>query len=372
MSDLKYRPFITNPGTGLALPPEPVTVYEHMLALNHPQDNPDVHPTWIYAPLSAVPLPLSKIPDADPQQRWAGINPRLMANPLMWLPKHLAYPYRFEDSETEPPSEWIFRVLTEIMGAPPVEISNRYWIRLHEYNGTPLQAPANLDDDVLPVLEYDVEKMRLLREATPLEIQHLTPLYDQASGFWLDIPASHGIDLDTVEGATRMRDWLNGGPDPILDAIDVSLMLACPDRDPDWAEYAIHRPMIYLEHPEIEPRSLLQDTELAACGLLGADIIKRLDANPETDPDILTHYVLLMREFMPLMSETDDTEYTRMLTRILDGHTSGVDAVAVITDLCETVIDAVGDVVYRLEDWHTCEQWEILRELESRHEIRLQ
>ena len=59
-------------------------------------------------------------------------------------------------------------------------------------------------------------------------------LYEPEIGF-ADILFAHGIDVDTDAGASRVSAWLAGGSDPVLDAIDITDMLARPEsEDEDW------------------------------------------------------------------------------------------------------------------------------------------
>lgn len=372
MPQLKYRPFITQPGEGVTLGTDPLKTYEHMLNLNQPNPNHPKQPTWIYTPLANIPLPLSTIRDANPQQRWQGADPQLMRLPLMWLPKRLAYPYRFKNSEIETPDEWALRLLTELTSGGPIELAGKQWIRLHQYHGVPLQVPADLSTNEMPLLEHDLEPMRLLREATPMEIQHLTPLFDSETGYWLDIPASFaGVNLDTEEGLSRMQAWLDGNPDPELDNIDVELMLSVPDRNPDWAEYTIHRPMIYLEHPEVPPSSFFEDMRYAGQFTLTAAILNRLNTPDPLDDTIVTHLAILAREYLIGFSETDDTDHAKIAAQIVNGTLTGAEARALLAAAVSSVGDVLRPVTYRIEDWVTGGQRELLWELSAKHKINL-
>lgn len=372
MPQLKYRPFITQPHQGLTLGTDPLKTYEHMLDFNQPDPDYAKQPTWIYTPLANIPIPLSPTRDAQPQQRWQGADPELMRLPLMWLPKRLAYPYKFENSDIETPDEWAMRVFTEITNSSPIELAGKQWIRLHEYNNVPLQVPADLSTDEMPLLEYDLEPMRLLREATAMEIQHLTPLFDPDTGYWLDIPASFaGVNLDTEEGLSRMQAWLDGSPDPELDNIDIELMLSVPDRNPDWAEYAIHRPMIYLEHPEVEPRSLLEDMRYAGQFSLATSILDRINTLSPLDAETLQHLALVSQEHVIGMAPSDGTEHSQAVEEIACGALAGAEAEAALFDAMVFAGTILRPVTYRIEDWVTGGQRELFWELSTRHGITL-
>lgn len=131
-------------------------------------------------PLLAVPIPrYFDIPEG--QRRWKGVNPAVLWHPLFWLPPRVADRYELSDDDGD----------------------------------------TELEDD-------DTWAVRVALEMT------LSGLYDPADGSWVDILHLAGIDITTVASQARVRAWLNGAADSVLDAIDLSDYLTVND-DPDWA-----------------------------------------------------------------------------------------------------------------------------------------
>ncbi|MFS0884966.1 hypothetical protein [Aeromicrobium sp. 179-A 4D2 NHS] len=129
--------------------------------------------------LSAVPIPDYR--EIEPgRRRWEGTRPEFMWHPLMWLPERLAYRYS----------------ITTTDGRTIGEITPVYTIRVI----SELSAAG---------------------------------LYDTETGTWLDVLSV--VDLDITDPAVqeRVAAWLDGNPDPILDEIDLSVMLV--NDDPEWA-----------------------------------------------------------------------------------------------------------------------------------------
>lgn len=133
------------------------------------------------SPLLSVPIPrYYDIPEG--QRRWKGVNPAVLWHPLFWLPPRVADRYELT-GENEDETE--------------------------------------LEDD-------DTWALRVALEMT------LSGLYDPADGSWVDILHLSGIDITTGAAQARVKAWLDGAPDPVLDAIDLSDYLDVTE-DRDWA-----------------------------------------------------------------------------------------------------------------------------------------
>lgn len=129
-------------------------------------------------PVCAMPLPVYTDSEG---RRWPGTRPEYMWHPLMWLPRRVAHRYTLRDTGT----------------------------------GT-----ERLESD-------DLWAIRLAFELTA------SGLYDRESGTWFDVLSLAGIDIELPESVERVRHWLNGAPDELLDAIDLSEYL---DIEPsEWA-----------------------------------------------------------------------------------------------------------------------------------------
>lgn len=168
--------------------------------------------------LCAIPLPqyeASWFNDRAPGQprRWQGTRAEFMWHPLMWLPARLAGRYSITQDDgytrTESDGEWAIRVALEMTASG---------------------------------------------------------LYDVASGGWVDILATVGLDITDELDLARVQDWLAGEPDEILDAIDLSEYL---NIDPSsWAldaALALHDDLVGAAYAGIANELLdVCDTVLAA------------------------------------------------------------------------------------------------------------
>lgn len=140
-------------------------------------------------PISILPL-IERLPNEDSTyQRFFFLDPALLWHPIFWLPEHLLHPYSYiepggseDDVKIEPEEEWIARVLLEL---------------------------------------------------------EETGLYDETTGTWTDVLAEHGIDVESASDRLRVRNWLQGGEDIVLDGIDLQPLFdqAAERRgDADWSQ----------------------------------------------------------------------------------------------------------------------------------------
>lgn len=139
----------------------------------------------VVSPLASVPVPMYNFAHtyAGPtgQRRWAGVRPEAMWHPLLWLPARLSSRYRYKDRENntvfENDDQWAARVVMELTGAG---------------------------------------------------------LYDPATGEWVDVLATAGIDIDDDLDLARVEDWLEGEPDDVLDDLSLDDVLRQEDNE-TWA-----------------------------------------------------------------------------------------------------------------------------------------
>lgn len=196
MVDARRRPTFHIPGEPLmvtASPLEQVERFDRFMELTG-LDGDDLlvtpivtTPIPVYPPLYPEPGCFGETEAGTPRRRWASIKAEAMWHPLMWLPRRVALRY---------------------MVAEPGD---------------------NLDDqENLTVETDDAWAVRVCMELGA------AGLYDSDTGEWLDILSAAGIDIDNDADLARVEEWLDGEPDPILDAIDLTHILD-DDENPDWA-----------------------------------------------------------------------------------------------------------------------------------------
>jgi hypothetical protein len=171
MTDLIKRPLFTEAGEPLLLPRPPLEAarrwaqFQEAFGLTAAEA--------ILSPLVSIPLPKYLTEWPAGRRRWAGTPPTAMWHPLMWLPPRLASrailetdPGTGEPTEVETRALWSVRVMLELTFAG---------------------------------------------------------FYDISTGAWVDVLSLTGIgDIADADLAARVGRWLDGAPDPALDAIDLS------------------------------------------------------------------------------------------------------------------------------------------------------
>jgi hypothetical protein len=110
------------------------------------------------------PMPLYPVSWPEGHRRWAGLRPEALWHPLFWLPAELAGRYLDVDDNAEDDDSWVLRV----------------------------------------AIEMDARG-----------------LYDASAGRWVDILELYGLNVDDPDDVGRISQWLAGGPDPILDNIEL-------------------------------------------------------------------------------------------------------------------------------------------------------
>lgn len=135
-------------------------------------------------PIASVPMPRYEEEYVGENNRWPGVNPRVMWHPLFWLPSSL---------------------------------SERYL----------LTQPG----DPNPITETD--QMWMIRVALTLSA---SGLYDAETGSWVDILATVGLRVENEEDILRIEEWQAGGADDLLDSIDLTSYLDISSEENDgWA-----------------------------------------------------------------------------------------------------------------------------------------
>lgn len=297
--DHKRRALITEPGTHLLLPTSIFDVQQNFTAfIEWSGLTPE---QLVISPLSALPLPAySAIPEG--RRRWPGVRPEAMWHPLMWLPARLTSPRIIQTEGTnttwrETPDEWTVRTLLEMTDTVPVQIDNAWWVLLYDFAGRRFVRPADAGDN------------------------HLVPMYDPATGTWLDVLSTVGIDVDDAIGLARVEAWLEGEPDPALDSIDLEHFLRVPGRDTDWALHRTHR---FLEDTDEggTTATYVEDLRLASTAMVCTELAELAGdlatKSPETTPveDIATNVITLAAMAQRMTSLPDDQ--AEMLSEDMD------------------------------------------------------
>ncbi|WP_402377637.1 hypothetical protein [Isoptericola rhizosphaerae] len=202
----------------------------------------------LLSPLSASPLPMPWTVPAG-RRRWPRLRPEAMWHPLLWLPARLGSPVARRDPVTgdlegETYDEWATRVVLEMTEASPVVVDGERWLLLHDPGREHVLRPAGPQDD------------------------HLVPLFDPATGSWLDVLATVGLDVDDPADVVRIQEWLDGEPDDALDAVDLDRFLRAHGRDPGWASDRVRRPLV----APGGSRTYVDDLLDASCALVAREL----------------------------------------------------------------------------------------------------
>jgi hypothetical protein len=191
MVEARRRPTFHTPGEPLqvtASPLEPVERFGWWLDASGMAAD-DV----LVTPIVTTPLPIYPAGYPEPgafggtRRRWSGVRPEFMWHPLMWLPRRVALRYSIADPDNP-------------------------------------DLPAEL-------LERESDDAWAVRVTMELAS---AGLYSIETGEWLDVLSGAGLDIDNDADLARVEEWLDGAPDPILDAIDLAPILDDPERL-DWA-----------------------------------------------------------------------------------------------------------------------------------------
>lgn len=177
--DTRYRPWLTEPGEPLLHASGLTDIASRFSDFC---DSTGVDPSRVYSALTvAVPLPVAPPAWGPGLRRWPGTLPTAMWHPLMWLPPRLLGRYELEGPD----------------GSVDVE-SDEAW------------------------------SVRVALECTA------AGMYDESSGMWLDVLSTAGLDIDDPAVVDRVKVWLGGGADDVLDRIDLS-----SDFDQDDTHWAV-------------------------------------------------------------------------------------------------------------------------------------
>jgi len=174
-----YRPLMLEPGESLLLARDAVQFMARLVEFPEATGVPT--DALVVTPVISIPLPIYPPTFDGGARRWPSVKPEAMWHPLLWLPEVLA---------------------------------SRFPVSIDDGRGSPREG----------VEPDDIWAVRVAIELTQ------SRLYDQESGMWVDVLALAGLDIQQVEVQQRVQAWLNGAPDRVLDAIDLSGYLM-PDAE---------------------------------------------------------------------------------------------------------------------------------------------
>lgn len=174
------RPYLTDPGDSLLLPGSPIEASYTYTQYQHATGVP--HEDLVTSTLVAVPIPVPPRSGFGDTRRWPSTRPEMMWHPLLWLPGWVTGRYEF-DGRRESDDEFVLRVALQLSESG---------------------------------------------------------LYDPGTGTWMDILAASGLDTDDPSDVERVRRWLSGGEDALLDSMDElvsDLMDMAPVASQEAAEH---------------------------------------------------------------------------------------------------------------------------------------
>jgi hypothetical protein len=149
--------------------------------------------SFICNPLAGIPLPRYRHADlvasgvstgtvehpGGVAKRWRGVDPSVLWLPIFWLPPHLFTRFRITDQ-------------------PAADADQ-------------VQQPAivHVEDDTLWTIRVCLELST-------------SGLYDPEDGTWVDVLSLVGLDSEDDLDQARLRDWLDGAEDDLLDDLDLT------------------------------------------------------------------------------------------------------------------------------------------------------
>ena len=177
--ETRYRHWLTEPGEPLLHPSGLTDVARRFAAFC---DSTGINPAQVISSLTvAVPLPVAPPVWDSGRRRWVGTEPTAMWHPFLWLPPRLLGRYELEGP-----------------------------------------------DDTTAIESDEAWAVRVAFECTAAGV------YDEESGQWLDVLSTVGLDIDDPQVVDRVRAWLDGADDAILDQLDLSEIFDDVE-DPHWA-----------------------------------------------------------------------------------------------------------------------------------------
>lgn len=213
----RRRQFLSEPGEHLLLPTD-VAVFLRT-AQWFEACGLDGH--FVVSPLIAHPIPTQNLRVADQRgPKRLRVDPAMMWHPLMWLSYRTLAPKTVPGTNRiETVDEYAIRLAVELSEAAAWRVGDKSFLYLHDHVNEAYVRPVTAAD------------------------KHVQALYDPASGTWLDVLSTVGLDVDSARDRTRVEKWLRGRPDPLLESIDVDVLTTIAGRHSDWALDRTHRPM---------------------------------------------------------------------------------------------------------------------------------
>lgn len=161
-------------------------------------------------------------------------------------------------------------------------------------------------------------------------------LFHRDAGF-VDVLYAHGVDVDTEAGWTRVREWIDGTADELLDSIDVTEMLLRP-RDEAWA----------LDQAAADREAVTLASQAAACRSIRSMATSSLSATTIVE-DASVILALLASRLRSVETEGSVVYhvYRDLAEQIVDEADAEAALVKVI-DFCDRVVEGSDDVLIAL------------------------
>jgi hypothetical protein len=186
------RPFLLEAGEALLVTNDPVR-----LLINHVSAAKSIglsQAEFAASRMSPMPMPVNA---GRPyltarRRRLAGVDPRSMWLPVLWLPRRLTDRCRFH-----------------VLDGDVVVIDpNGY------FSDDPHAVTAPIDG---VLVRTETSDAWVIRVALELEA---SGAFDMESGTWLDVLDTIGVNIDDVDDVARVQRWLDGGADVDLDWLE--------------------------------------------------------------------------------------------------------------------------------------------------------
>lgn len=266
------RRFLLEPGESLLLSHSALAVAARFDQL---ADASGLAPEDIFSdPLLSTPLPIARKNEDGQIIRWPNVHADFLWHPVMWLPEDSALRFQVDDGE----------------GEPRIESDHEWAIRI----GLELESRG---------------------------------LYDPDSGGWLDVLALHGLDIDNPVDFARVQVWLDGGDDPILDAIN----LADLDDDPDteWSFRAAQALVDMLVpaqwHLTATSLAALLEVEQPGLGVIVSELAWEMLADIPDDSDTGNLEPQLIEVHDALVAGGDNGKLNSLLAQVRDTYSYAFD-----------------------------------------------
>lgn len=161
-------------------------------------------------------------------------------------------------------------------------------------------------------------------------------LFHRDTGF-VDVLYAYGVDIDTEQGDARVRQWIAGGADELLDSVDVTEMLVSP-TDESWA----------LHKAEADREAVTLASQAAACRSIRSMAASSLQAKTIVED---TSVILALLASRLRSVETEGSVvyhvYRDLAEQVVD-EADAEEALVKAIGFCDLVVESTDDVLIAL------------------------